>query len=912
MTDHNDATTTFGPLPSCPPDPADRVGEVLDRRFVLKEYLGGGGFGLVYRARDERMGDDVALKILRHDRLDAGSFERFKREVRLARRVQGDRLVRIFSLEQTPDEIFLTMELVSGETLRDLMRREGRLEFGRALELGREILLCLEQLHQQDVLHRDVKPAKILIDTHGKVRLADFGLARSMSSDPRSTSDGIKVGSAAYLFPESGENVGPWSDLYSFGIVLFEMLAGRRPFELEDPVELVKAHLDQPVPRLRDLNPSIPRSTATFVERLLRKQPRDRFPSATDALAELDIGSTLGKVIVRRAGQIFKGPALPIALAATLLTTIGGGIWWSSRQADPDASQSDLDEFLRIDWHTERGRLEGISKGGKTLWSKPPSLGDATLIRTGPNEPPAVAAIFQPLGDYGDLIRHELQILEGSTGKTLQRQAFEVGALGFYNPFTSGQGFSDTFGVHLGAGDIDGDGSDEVFASYLHNPYYPTYVLLFEPKLSRETLIFLASGHHRFGGLIDVDEDGHQDALFVGINNLLGYRRVLAAVALPKPDGTSAHFVPWSPNSELFDHEAGLENLLWYALLPADLRVNQRDLSIDRELRMLRVAANQTQKEIRLGFDGLVWDPDEDRASRVQRNLDRRHAYSLLRRADRMRRAGRSAAGLADLEEAHALAHGARLTQLAEAIEARRLVLLVELGKIEAAYEGVDRLVEQQRHSWPANAKDSLFSVARTLHRSGRLDEAITLYQRLLRLTIEVGEGRQSHEPLQKLLMAHLEKENFEAAREDLEHHCSVDARIRESCTLFSSYAQWRSGAPAVPVTWHGMNEAVDRLWYLELRAATSEPRESLLEDIGRAIELDTATTAVLWVMTGEALLDLGRSQEAAEAAERALSTWFRHGDPIVKRFYAADVRRRAERIRKTVQELGASSAEAS
>ena len=911
MPDHNDATATFGPIPSSLPSPESRVGERVGGRFLLLEFLGGGGFGIVYRARDERIGDEIALKILRADRMDPGVFERFKQEVRLARKVRGDRLVRIFGLEETASEVFLTMELVDGETLRNLLRRQGPLPIGQALELGRQILQCLQQLHAQDVIHRDIKPANILIDSSGHARLADFGLARTLKQDSRSalTSTHFKLGSAAYMFPETGDAVGPWSDLYSFGIVFFEMLTGRLPFDSADSLELVKAHLAQDPPRVRALNPTVPEAADELVDRLLRKQPRDRHASATDALTALSSGSRTSRRISRQLKR-FTAPA-PLS-AAVLISMVVVGIWWSSRPSQEarhleTPPQETMPEDLgRVEWYPGRG-LEGISSSGQTLWQKEPSLGDWTMIRTGRDSPPAVAAIFQPLDDYADLARHELHILDAATGETRQVHAFELDTSGFHNPYVMRLGFSDTFGARLDAADVDGDGADEVFASYLHTPYYPTYALLFEPKLSRETVIFMASGHHRFVGLIDVDGDGLQEALFGGINNLLGYRRALAAVTLPK-DGPEArrHLVPWSPESEPFDHEAGLENLLWYALLPADLRMNERDLFIDRQLRVIRITEAHRELELSLGFDGLPWDANEDRHSREQRGKARKRAYSRLRRSERMQRAGRHEIALTNFADAHGLADGARLTQLAEAIEVRRLTLLVEMDRFAEAMGGISGLVEQQRPDWPANAKDTLFAMAKALHLRGRLDEAIKLYRDLLRLTIEVGEGRQSHEPLQKLLMAHLEKRDYKAALQDLESHCSVDNRILETCTLFSSYAQWSSGAPAAPFTWPNMNEAVDRLWYLELRAATSEPRENLLKDLQLAMELDTSTTAMLRVLKGETLLALGRPLEAAETAELALSTWFHHGDPIVERFYGEKVRRRVARIREQARSLEA------
>lgn len=214
-----------------PPSPADlSPGALFADRYRIEGLLGRGGMGAVYRARDVLLGDDVALKVLLPDESANPELAmRFRQEVKLSRRVSHPNVVRVHDIGELGGLLCMTMEIVEGQTLRDRMRREGRIEPARAVEIARTIAQALAAAHAAEIIHRDLKPSNVLLDPQGRVVLTDFGIARCFEDDLHLTSGAI--GTMHYMAPEQATNgrVDARTDIYSLGVVLYEMLVGERP-----------------------------------------------------------------------------------------------------------------------------------------------------------------------------------------------------------------------------------------------------------------------------------------------------------------------------------------------------------------------------------------------------------------------------------------------------------------------------------------------------------------------------------------------------------------------------------------------------------------------------------------------------------------------------------------------------------
>jgi serine/threonine protein kinase len=219
-------------------------GLVLAERYRIVALLGKGGMGEVYRAEDLKLSQVVAIKFLPQSLSeDPAALERFHSEVRIARQVSHANVCRVFDIGDVDGIPFLTMEYVDGEDLASLVRRIGRLSQDKAVEIARQICAGLAAAHERGVVHRDLKPANVMLDGAGKVRVTDFGLAALAANI---TGAEVRAGTPAYMAPEqlSGKEVTPKSDIYSLGLVLYEILTGKRAFEAATLPELLKARED--------------------------------------------------------------------------------------------------------------------------------------------------------------------------------------------------------------------------------------------------------------------------------------------------------------------------------------------------------------------------------------------------------------------------------------------------------------------------------------------------------------------------------------------------------------------------------------------------------------------------------------------------------------------------------------------
>jgi len=269
-------------------------GKKIFGRYEILELLGEGGMARVYRARDLHLGREVAVKVLLDSVAgDPDLCERFRREARAAATLSHPNIVGVFDFLESPEGIFLIMELVRGEDLRTRLNRSGPLPVPEALRIAGGILTALQEAHRHGLIHRDISARNVLLDESGTVRVSDFGIARAVG-DRTLTRTGEMLGSVQYIAPEQarGDQAGAPADLYAVGVLLYEMLTGRLPFVAENPVQLALKHVNEEPAPPSGLRPGLPEDLEDLVLQALSKDPEDRFPSAGDMLAALQtIGS---------------------------------------------------------------------------------------------------------------------------------------------------------------------------------------------------------------------------------------------------------------------------------------------------------------------------------------------------------------------------------------------------------------------------------------------------------------------------------------------------------------------------------------------------------------------------------------------------------------------------------------------
>lgn len=275
-------------LPDTPPIPpgASLAPGARLGRFEILGWIGAGGFGAVYKARDRELNDVVALKVL-HGNHDAHALERLKSELRLARRITHRNVLRTHDFGEADRVPFISMEYVRGVTLRELLVQTPRLPVSVGLRIARELLSGLDAAHAMGVVHRDVKPENLILEASGQLKIMDFGIARARGDVP----DEGTIGTLGYLAPEqlAGEPGDERADLYATGVVMYEMFAGRRPFMAASTAELTYRIMNEEPPLLREHGPEIPTLVEAAILRCLSREATQRFARAcelSDTLAE--------------------------------------------------------------------------------------------------------------------------------------------------------------------------------------------------------------------------------------------------------------------------------------------------------------------------------------------------------------------------------------------------------------------------------------------------------------------------------------------------------------------------------------------------------------------------------------------------------------------------------------------------
>jgi len=256
--------------------------KLLNNRYRLVEMIGSGGMAVVYKAIDTLLHRPVAIKILREAYADDPAFlARFQHEARSAARLDHPNVVTIYDVGQDGDLHYIVMEYVEGEDLKTIIRREGRLSVDRAVDIAAQIAAGVGHAHKAGIIHCDVKPQNVLVTNEGVAKVTDFGIARALSESGLTDSDVI-WGSPLYFSPEqaAGERPTPASDVYSIGVVLYEMLAGVPPFQAEKPAALALMHIREEPPPLSSLNPQVPPRLEWIIRKLLAKEPSARYRTA--------------------------------------------------------------------------------------------------------------------------------------------------------------------------------------------------------------------------------------------------------------------------------------------------------------------------------------------------------------------------------------------------------------------------------------------------------------------------------------------------------------------------------------------------------------------------------------------------------------------------------------------------------
>jgi DNA-binding response OmpR family regulator len=272
--------------------------QVIAGRYQVRRQLGAGGMGTVYLAHDRELGEDIALKVLHPSLLaeDPLRLERLRTEIKLARKISHLNVVRSHDIGEWEGTHYITMEFIRGVTVADLLEKRGRLTVESTLAIGTQLADALAVAHDQEILHRDIKPQNLMIDESGVLKVADFGLARTVQRDKKLTQAGYIIGTVSYMAPEQlvGGDLDARTDLYAVGLVLFECLSGRLPYEASSPMAIIAAIVDNSVPDVSTLASDVPPALGAVISRLLQREPEKRFASArelAEALAHVQPGT---------------------------------------------------------------------------------------------------------------------------------------------------------------------------------------------------------------------------------------------------------------------------------------------------------------------------------------------------------------------------------------------------------------------------------------------------------------------------------------------------------------------------------------------------------------------------------------------------------------------------------------------
>jgi serine/threonine protein kinase len=307
----------------------------LPARYEMLGELGRGGMGIVYKAKDRETGEVLAIKVLKPDiAANPQILERFKNELLLAHKITHRNVARLYEFHRVGGSVYVSMEYVEGESLRAMLQREGKLEISRGIELARQIAGGLAEAHRQSIVHRDLKPENVMITPGGDAKIMDFGISRSFAEDVTVT--GSVVGTPAYMAPEQAEGraLDQRTDIYAFGLILYEMFTGETAFKGDTAVTVALKQIREYPTLPTVLTPSVPKNVESTIMRCLEKDPAARFQNVEDVMRALD--GTVATPLPRPASAATprKLPLPAIAAASAFLAIGAAGWWWFNRATD--------------------------------------------------------------------------------------------------------------------------------------------------------------------------------------------------------------------------------------------------------------------------------------------------------------------------------------------------------------------------------------------------------------------------------------------------------------------------------------------------------------------------------------------------------------------------------------------------
>lgn len=798
-------------------------GDVIGDRYEILRPLGRGGSSVVYAARDRELGSDIAIKLLRWDRVSEEAMARLREEVLVARRATSPRLVRIFDLQWKDGRPFLTMELVNGGSLRDRMAN-GALPVDQAITIATDALLALRDLHQQAIIHRDLKPGNLLITVDGELKLADFGLARDAEPGDRSlTPSGFVPGTFEYVAPELLAHVpaSRRSDLYSLGVVLYEMLTGALPTPGGTDVRRVRA--------------DIPPWLAAVVARLLENDPQGRYGSANAVLDDF----------ASRGARRRRWP-LPAAIAVVVVLVVAMAFTFLRRIP---RIVSDVGVGVRaVDWN------------GTTLWSRKdiPAIQNVVVVRRGWWRRPLFAAVLMPPGRTLDpTLVHRLSFLDARSGRVVSTAMLPDAGENFPD-------FSNTFSAaSLFADDFDDDGYDDVAVSYIHQPWWPSYTVVYDGRRGEARVVFVAGGHHLVAAAEDLDGDGRKELILVGINNRMGWDIGVGAVRVAfdrVPFDQSQAMTPdatWGVSSD--------RALLWYALAPRGRLIWNGSLTVDRQQRTVTVNYAGGRKYA-LTFEGFArssassWSPGA-------RAVRRKSAYAHLHEALRLMAANVPDDALREIAAAESDASAAADDPLQEWVERQKGSILARAGKVEEAEDLFNTLTKASDQPG-----DIAYDAGHSFHLGGDLDRAIRWYRASIGRGARADVGRLKWELFEGLVFALGERQRWDEALREVDRFEKVYPEEAQLAKWYRQYVIWRSGGTPQAFD-NGLSPPdIVRYWTLEFALVKGESPDRLLRRVDDALPLVSEPTpiALLRSVRAELLHRLGRDAEAARDASQA------------------------------------------
>jgi serine/threonine-protein kinase len=336
------------------------LGTRLNGRYRLDARIAVGGMSTVYRAFDETLERQVAIKLMNREvGVESEQLERFRREARAVAQLNHPHVVGVIDAGEDEGRPYIVFEYVEGETLKQRIRRHGRLEISEAVAYAIEIARALGAAHAQHIVHRDVKPQNVLVDEEGSAKVTDFGIARTLEENGL-TADGRVLGTTDYVAPEQalGRHVTGQSDLYSLGVVLYEMLTGEVPFKGDNQVAVAMKHVREALPDVQSKRPEVSAALASVLDRATAKRPEDRYANDAELIADLEdvlgietarAGSAPGEVTAvlktlpskaqRRVPLRLRRPLLTAVLVISALCLVGGGAAWIATRAHHGTGQ---------------------------------------------------------------------------------------------------------------------------------------------------------------------------------------------------------------------------------------------------------------------------------------------------------------------------------------------------------------------------------------------------------------------------------------------------------------------------------------------------------------------------------------------------------------------------------------------